>query len=97
VDLIGQWWNGERDPVGRRDVWLTSDGQRWAVRARYGADDGREVRQEFSREYEARAMVDQLITAAPGRWKDITRLVRKPLTGATGRPPATSADQDDSA
>jgi hypothetical protein len=62
VDLVARWWNGEQDRVARRDIWLTSDGQRWAVRARRG--DGREVRQEFAREYEARAMVDRLIAAA---------------------------------
>jgi hypothetical protein len=94
VHLVARWWNGERDRVARRDIWLTSDGQRWAVRARHGATDGREVRQGFTREYEARAMVDRLIATAPGRWKDITRLVSKPLTAATGAP-AASADQDD--
>jgi hypothetical protein len=41
-------------------------------------------------------MVDRLIATAPGRWKDITRLVRKPPTAASGAP-AASADQDDSA
>src|SRR5438034_577014 len=59
VDLVARWWNGERDRLARRDIWLTSDGQRWAVRARHGAADDREVRQEFTREYEARAMVDR--------------------------------------
>jgi hypothetical protein len=97
VDHVVRWWNGERDHVARRDIWLTSNGQRWAVRARHSAADGREVRQEFTREYEARAMADRLIAAAPGRWKDITRLVRKPLTAATGGPPAAFADQGDSA
>ncbi len=97
MDLVAQWWNGERDRVARRDIWLTSDGQRWAVRAQHGAADGREVRHEFTREYEARAMADRLIAAAPDTWKDITRLVRKPLTAATGGPPVASADQDDSA
>ena len=96
MDLVARWWNGERDPVAHRDIWLTSDGQRWAVRGRHGAAGGREVRQEFAREYEARALVDRLIAAAPGPWKNITRLVRKP-TAAPGGPPAASADQDDGA
>ena len=52
--------------------------------ARHG---GREVRHEFTREYEARAMVDRLIAAAPGNWKDITRLVSKP-------PPASAAGDE---
>ena len=99
MDLVARWWNGERDRLARRDIWLTSDGQRWAVRARHGAD-GREVRQEFTREYEARAMVDRLIAAAPGRWTDITRLVRKSPTAAAGASPSVSAastDHDESA
>jgi hypothetical protein len=50
------------------------------VRARHGAADDREVRQEFTREYEACAMVDRLIEAAPGAWRDITKLIRKPTT-----------------
>jgi hypothetical protein len=100
VDLVARWWNGERDRVARRDIWLTSDGRRWAVRALHGAADDREVHREFAREYEARAMVDRLIAAAPGRWKDITRLVRTPPTAAMGESPsvsAASADHDDSA
>jgi hypothetical protein len=53
---------------------------RWHVRARDGATPGREVHRDFDREYEARAMVDRLIEAAPGAWRDITKLVRKPAT-----------------
>ena len=62
--------------MARRDIWLASDGALWTVRARRGPAD--EVRYEFTHEYEARAMLDQLIAAAPGRWKDITRLISKP-------------------
>jgi hypothetical protein len=83
VELVARWWNGQRDRLARRDIWLTSDGHRWHVRARHGDAAGREVRYDFGREYEARAMVDRLIAAAPGRWKDITKLVRKPAA----RPP----------
>jgi len=50
------------------------------VRARHGEAGGREVRYDFDREYEARAMVDRLIEAAPGAWRDITKLIRKPTT-----------------
>jgi hypothetical protein len=99
VDLVARWWNGQRDRAARRDIWLTSDGQRSAVRARHGGADGREVHQEFTRDMTP-GMVDRLIAAAPGRWKDITRLVRKPPAAATGAPPsgsAATADQDNSA
>jgi hypothetical protein len=33
---------------------------------------------DFTREYEARAMVDRLIAAAPGTWKNIIRVVQRP-------------------
>jgi hypothetical protein len=78
VELVARWWNGQRDPAARRDIWLTSDGPRWSVRARHGGTGGGEVQRQFTRDYQARAMVDQLMAAAPGAWKDITRLIRKP-------------------
>src|SRR5258706_3891570 len=68
VDLIGRWWNGQRERTARRDIWLTSDGQRWHVRGRHGAT---EVDYDCTRGFEARAIVDRLIAAAPGGWKDI--------------------------
>jgi hypothetical protein len=79
VDLVARWWNGQRDRAARRDIWLTTDGTAWHVRARrHDAGGDRELHRHFDREYEARALVDQLMNAAPGRWKDITRLIRKP-------------------
>ena len=82
VDLVARWWNGQQDQSVRRDIWLTSDDCHWIVRARHRCG---EVQHEFTREYEARAMVDKLIAAAPGNWKDITRLIsRPPPTNAAG-------------
>jgi hypothetical protein len=78
MDLVGRWWNAQYGRLARRDIWLTSDGRTWQVRARQGGADGREVPYDFAREYEARAMVDRLRKVVPGRWKDITKLVRKP-------------------
>jgi hypothetical protein len=79
MDLVGRWWNGQYGRLARRDIWLTSDGRTWHVRARQGDNDGREIHYDFDREYEAAAMVDRLRKAVPGRWKDITKLVRKPI------------------
>jgi hypothetical protein len=94
VELVARWWNGQRWRLDRRDIWLTSNGQVWHVRARHGAAEGREVHHDFDREYEARAMVDRLIAAAPGGWQDITKLVRKP---ATDHPELTEpAEEQDS-
>lgn len=75
MDLVARWWNGQRDSAGRRDIWLTSGSTGWHVRARHG---GAEVNYDATREYEARAIVDRLIAAAPGNWKDITRLLHRP-------------------
>jgi hypothetical protein len=78
MHLLGRWWNGQWGNA-RRDIWLTGDGKSWHVRGRHGGADGPEVQYEYDQEWAARAMVDQLINAAPvGRWKDITRLVTKP-------------------
>ncbi len=76
ADLVARWWNGQRDRSARRDIWLTSDGQVWNVRARQGGAGGREVVYDFTRAHEARAIVGRLIATAPGGWKDITKLVR---------------------
>ncbi len=77
MEQVARWWNGQREPSARRDIWLTTDGATWHVRARHGVPP-REVSHRYPREYEARAMVDRLIQAAPGNWQDITRLVDRP-------------------
>jgi hypothetical protein len=76
MDLAERWWNGQQGS-DRRDIWLTATATGWHVRARHGQ---REVHRDLGREYEARALVDQLKATAPGEWRDITRLVRKPTT-----------------
>lgn len=76
MDLVARWWNGQQGP-DRRDIWLSASGTGWHVRARHGNS---ELRRDIDREYEAQALVDQLMAAAPGEWKDITRLVLKPGT-----------------
>jgi hypothetical protein len=76
MDLVGRWWNGQQGP-NRRDIWLTSGNARWHVRARHG---DRELHRDLDREHQARALVDQLKATAPGAWKDITQLLRRPTT-----------------
>jgi hypothetical protein len=41
VRLERHWWNGNRSPVGRRDVYIRTDGQRWEVEAQAGGNAGR--------------------------------------------------------
>src|SRR5258708_1218345 len=66
ADLVAPWGNGQRDRSARRDIWLTSDGQVWNVRARQGGADGRGVVYDFTRDLEARPMGARLIATAPG-------------------------------
>jgi hypothetical protein len=75
MDLLARWWNNRWYRM-RRDIWLETDGRRWIVRGRVGGHDGREVRYEFDREYQAHAMVDRLRAATPDDWKNITRLIQ---------------------
>lgn len=35
------WWNGNRSSVGRRDVYIRTDGQLWEVEAQAGGIAGR--------------------------------------------------------
>ena len=92
MDLVERWWNSQHGTLGRRDIWLKSDGNVWHVRARNGGADGDEVQYDYAHEWQARAMVDRLIKAAPsGRWKNITDLVARP---EPSRPPTGPADAD---
>jgi hypothetical protein len=34
------WWNGSRSLLGRRDVYLRTDGERWEVEAQTGGAEG---------------------------------------------------------
>jgi hypothetical protein len=41
VRLERHWWNGNRSQVGRRDVYIRTDGQQWEVEAQAGGIAGR--------------------------------------------------------
>jgi len=73
---VARWWNGLTGP-DRRDIWLTATGTGWPVRARHGEQ---EVHHDVERDYQAHALVDRLRATAPGEWKNITKLVRRPGT-----------------
>lgn len=85
MDLVGRWWNGERDRRRRRDIWLHSDPETgWLVRARDGdpAAAGKDVTwPAFQDEWRARAWIDRLMASSRGgraAWKDLTKVVRQP-------------------
>ena len=41
VRIERHWWNGNRSPRGRRDVYIRTDGQHWEVEAQAGGCEGR--------------------------------------------------------
>jgi hypothetical protein len=41
VRVERHWWNGNRSLLGRRDVYIRTDGQRWEVEAQTGGSAGR--------------------------------------------------------
>ncbi|MGK5742976.1 hypothetical protein [Micromonospora sp. URMC 103] len=77
MEVRGRWWNGSWDRIARRDIWLTSDGRAWRVRGRLGGDEGREVIHDFADERSARAMVEQMMRASSGTWRDLTEALRQ--------------------
>lgn len=77
VEVRGRWWNGKWGRMARADIWLMYDGQHWRVRGRLGGDGGREVNYQFDHEWSARAMVDRMMNAAGGSWRDLTQALRR--------------------
>jgi hypothetical protein len=41
VRVERHWWNGNPSALGRRDVYIRTDGQRWEVEAQAGGAEGR--------------------------------------------------------
>ena len=41
VKVERHWWNGNRTLLGRRDVYIRTDGERWEVEAQTGGNAGR--------------------------------------------------------
>lgn len=77
VEVRGRYWNGALGRMARRDIWLLSDGRLWRVRGRLGGDEGREVSHEFTDERSAREMVDRMMKASAGSWRDLSEAVRQ--------------------
>jgi hypothetical protein len=77
AEVRGRWWNGKWGRLARRDIWLMYDGQHWRVRGRVGGDEGREVNYQFDQEWAARAMVDRMMKASVGDWRDLTKILRR--------------------
>lgn len=71
-ELVARWWNGTWGRLTRRDVWLARE-VRWHVVARAGdTETGQVLRWEFDSEDEARHMVQRLVQADGGQWREQT-------------------------
>lgn len=67
---MGRWWNGVWGRLTRRDIWLARE-VRWHVVARSGdSETGKVLRWDFGTEDEARRMVQHLIRADGGQWRE---------------------------
>jgi len=65
------WWNARWGRIGRRDIYLRVDGDRWFVQAREGGSDGRSRWWELAGEDEALELV-QALMAGEEDWREIT-------------------------
>ncbi|MET8198561.1 hypothetical protein [Micromonospora taraxaci] len=77
MDVQGRWWNGVWGRMGRRDIWLMSDGDCWIVRGRLGGDEGQEVRHQFDDEHRARDVVGRMMALSAGTWRSMLDPLRR--------------------
>lgn len=89
-DLVERWWNGLWGRLARRDMWLKTNGQLWAVQARKGDGDARVWTKVFDTEAEARQLAQEMRARSQvGVWTDITAAGRQspqPDARPTGPP-----------
>ena len=65
------WWNGKWGRIGRRDVFLRTDADRWYVERREGGAEGTSRFYEFDREDAAYDTVHALLDG-PDRWRELS-------------------------
>jgi hypothetical protein len=70
VKVQRHWWNGNRSPRGRRDVYIRSDGESWEVEAQAGGAGGRSRVQQCPGQASAEILAKAWIGDSPG-WREI--------------------------
>ncbi|GIJ44077.1 hypothetical protein Val02_09630 [Virgisporangium aliadipatigenens] len=68
--LETHWWNGDRTPRGRRDVFIRSDGQMWEVEAVAGGNNGRSRVHRCPGRQSAEILAGAWM-GGPGRWRKV--------------------------
>ncbi|MCW3845001.1 hypothetical protein ONA70_33530, partial [Micromonospora yasonensis] len=65
VRIERHWWNGDRSPRGRRDVYIRTDGQRWEVEAQTGGIAGRSKLHHCPSRASAKILADAWLGGRP--------------------------------
>lgn len=70
MQLIERWWNGSWGRLGRRDLWLRTDGVEWQIEARRGGADNEidVIVRLYDGEEEARAALARVVGGEGTRW-----------------------------
>ncbi|HYN97775.1 MAG TPA: hypothetical protein VES42_28375 [Pilimelia sp.] len=64
------WWNGNRGRLGRRDVYIRTDGSLWQVEAQAGGAEGRSKVQECPGEASAMILAKAWLGGRP-EWREV--------------------------
>jgi hypothetical protein len=70
VKIERHWWNGDRSPRGRRDVYIRTDGQRWEVEAQTGGHSGRSKVHQCPSPASAAILADAWLGGRP-EWREL--------------------------
>jgi len=70
VRIERHWWNGNRSPGGRRDVFIRTDGQKWEVEAQSGGTAGRSRVQQCPGPTSAEILASAWRGGRPG-WREL--------------------------
>jgi hypothetical protein len=70
VRVERHWWNGDRGPKARRDVYVRTDGQLWEVVAQVGGAQGRTKVQQCPGRASALILADAWLAGRPG-WREM--------------------------
>jgi hypothetical protein len=70
VRIERHWWNGDRTPLGRRDVYIRTDGERWEVEAQTGGCNGRSKVHPCPGRASAEILADAWLGGRP-EWREL--------------------------